>query len=170
MAKSYTHINNDILDGLAKLRISGATFNVLLAIIRYTLSFHRNQHELSNGFLEKATGLSHSSVIRAMQELEERGIIKVVTENCGSHPKMIRIYSTRIATVSNPDPPSVNSDTISSVNSDTKHGISSDTQEIKEEIKENKEKERKPSVFSSIEEANRWYAEHPEELEDDDEE
>ena len=168
MAKSYTHLNNDILDGLAKLRVSGATLNVLLAIIRYTLSFHRNQHELSNGFLAKATGLSESSVIRAMQDLEDRGIIKIVSTSCGSHPKMVRILTSRIATLSKLEGGTVNPDSENHVSSDSENPVNPDTQEIKKENKkENKEKERKPSVFSSIEEANRWYDEHPEELEDD---
>lgn len=167
MAKSYTHINNDILDGLAKLRVSGATLNVLLAIIRYTLSFHRNQHELSNGFLANATGLSERSVIRAMQDLEDREIIKIVSTKCGSHPKMVRIYTDRIVTLSKPQGGTVNPDSKNSDRSDRENTVNPVTQENKEEIKENKEKERKPSVFSSIEEANRWYDEHPEELEDD---
>ena len=167
MAKSYTHINNDILDGLARLRVSGATLNVLLAIIRYTLSFHRNQHELSNGFLANATGLSESSVIRAMQDLEDRGIIKIVSTSCGSHPKMVRILTSRIATLSKPEGGAVNPDSEKDVSSDRENTVNPDTQENKKEIKENKEKEIKPSVFSSIEEANRWYDEHPEELEDD---
>ena len=167
MAKSYTHINNDILDGLIKLKVSGSTLKVLLAIIRYTVSFHRNQHELSNGFLMKATGLSEMSVIRAIQELERLEIIKIVSEACGSHPRTVRILTNRIVTLTTLGEGANKNDSKSTNKNDSENTNSFEGEEIKKENKENKEKERKPSVFSSIEEANRWYDEHPEELEDD---
>lgn len=165
MANGYTKINNDILDGMTRLRISGATFNVLLAIIRYTVSFHRKQHELSNSFLMNATGLNERSVIRAIQELEGLGIIKIVRENCGSHPRTVQILTDKIVSLTK-----TQGGTDKNVSNSTDKNVSDNTDKIvsqeKKETKEIKEKERKPS-FSSIEEANRWYEEHPEELEDD---
>lgn len=167
MAKNYTHIPNDILAGLARLRISGTTFNVLFAIIRYTISFHRNQHELSNGFLMNATGLNERAVIRAIQELQDLKIIKIVSKNNGSHPRTIRILTDKIVTLTK-----TQGGTDKNVSINTDKNVSENTdkivsQEIKEEIKNQiKEKERKPS-FSSLEEMSRYYAEHPEEGGDD---
>lgn len=146
MAKSYTHIDNNILEGLSRLRLSGSTFNVLMAIIRYTLSFHRNQHELSNGFLMNATGLNERSVIRAIRELEQRGIIKIISENRGSHPKKIRVYTDKIVTLTNPQggtDKNVSDSTDKTVSENTDKNVS---QENKKETKETKKKERNLSL------------------------
>ena len=146
MAKSYTHIDNSILEGLAQLRLSGTTFNVLMAIIRYTLSFHRNQHELSNGFLMNATGLNERSVIRAIHELEQLGIIKIVSGNSGCKPKTVRIYTDKIVTLTNPQG---GTDKNVSDNPDKSDSIIPDknvSQENKETKKETKKKERKLSL------------------------
>ena len=159
MAEGYTKIKNDVLKGLARLKVSGATFNVLFAIITNTLAFHKDQHQLSIGFLEKATGLSRMSVVRAIQELCDLEIIKITGEKSGSRPRTIRIYSTKIGMIPNP--------VQGSTNSDTKNSTNSDTQEIKEKEILNK-REKKKTSFSSIEEMNKYYDEHPEEVDDDD--
>ena len=168
MAKGYTHIDNDILRGLARLRISGATFNVLIAIINNTLSFHRRQHELSNGFLVKATGLNESSVIRAIRELEALGIIEIARENIGSHPRTVKILTGNIAMVAKMEGGGGSSASNSTCSSASILTGNSANQEIKEETKENKEKEKEFFSFSSLEEAKRYYEEHPEELDDGD--
>ena len=125
MAKGYVKLNNDFISGLAKLKLtSPSSYMVLFAIIRSTLCFHRNQHELSNGFLENATGLSERSIIRAMKELESKGIIKIVSESCGSHPRKVRILTDKVVTLTassnltdNPD--SENTDNPDSINTDS---------------------------------------------------
>lgn len=162
MAKPYTKITNELLDNLAKLHVSGSTMNVLIAIIRNTISYHRNQHEISNGFLEKATGLKKSSVTRAIKELERREIIKIVQESRGSHPRVIRILVSNIGTVSKTDPHVLISDTNNVLISDTINVSNFDTQEIKE-TKEIKEKKRKLSPLASqmmtLDELKKWNAE-----------
>jgi len=167
MAKGYTKINNDVLQGLAKLKISGATFNVLHAIINNTLSFHRNQHQLSNGYLAKATGLNESTVIRSIQELERLKIIKIVSESCGSRPRTIRILTGNIATLAKTEGGTGNSASENTGNPASENTGSSATQEIKEEIKDINKREKKKISFSSLEEMSRYYAEHPEEGGDD---
>ena len=176
MAKNYTKINNELITGLAKSKFKRAsTYMVLLAIIRNTLSYHRNQHEMSNGFLAKATGLSERSVIRAIQELEQLKIIKITSESCGSHPRTIRIYTDRVVTMTD-----VQGGTDSPVSENTDNPVSNNTdspvtQEIKE-TKDIKEREKKEITFSSddsddcfasLEEANAYFEAHPELWEDE---
>lgn len=167
MAKGYVKLNNELISGLARLKLtSPSSYMVLFAIIRNTLCYHKNQYELSNGFLEKATGLSERSVIRAIQELESRGIIKTVSKNCGSHPRILRILTDRVVTLTASSNLTDNSDSENTDNSDSINTDSPVTQEI---IGNNsiKEREKKEISFSSLEEAKRYYAEHPEEVEDD---
>ena len=172
MAKGYTHIDNDILRGLARLRISGATFNVLMAIISNTLSFHRRQHELSNSFLMNATGLRERTVIRAIQELSDKGIITIVYENIGSHPRTVKLLTDKIVTLTKM---SVGTDKNVSNSTDKNVSILTDnpvSQEIKEENKEIKEEERDFSFSSerrlTLEElaAKSWAEEDDEEGDD----
>jgi len=168
MAKGYVKLNNEFISGLARLKLtSPSSYMVLFAIIRNTLCYHKNQYELSNGFLEKATGLSERSVIRAIQELESRGIIKTVSKSCGSHPRILRILTDRVVTLTASANLTDNSDSENTDNSDSNNTDSPVTQEI---IGNNsiKEREKKEISFSSLEEAKRYYEEHPEELDDGD--
>jgi phage replication O-like protein O len=142
MAKGYTRIDNDLIEGLAKLKVSGATLNVLLAIIRNTLSYHKIQHELSNSFLMKATNSNESTVIRAIQELEKRKIIEVVKGSNGSHPKQIRILTGNIATLAKTEGGTGNSASESTGKNDSENTGNSAREETKELNKELKERER----------------------------
>jgi len=143
MAKGYTDIKNDLFSGMARLKLTGAGFMVLNAIIRNTLCFHRDQHELSNSFLQSATGLSERSVIRAVYELENHKIIKIVSKSCGSYPRKIRILTDRIVTLTETVS---KGDRNSSENTDRNDSENTDnpvTQERKEESKEKRKEEKK---------------------------
>lgn len=143
MAKGYTDIKNDLFSGMARLKLTGAAFMVLNAIIRNTLCFHRDQHELSNSYLQFATGLSERSVIRAVYELEKLGIIKIVSKSCGSNPRKIRILTDRIVTLTETV---ILTDKNNSDNTDRNDSENTDnpvTQERKEKRKEESKKEKK---------------------------
>lgn len=147
MAKGYVKINNDIISGLARLKLtSPSSYMVLFAIIRSTLCYRKNQHEMSNGFLMKATGLSERSVIRAMQELEAKGIIKIVSESCGSHPRIVRILTDKVVTLTASASLTDNPDSENTDNPDSTNTVNPDTQEI---IINNKYKEKKKKEFLS---------------------
>jgi len=169
MAKGYVKLNNELISGLARLKLSSpSSYMVLFAIIRNTLCYHKNQYELSNGFLEKATGLSERSVIRAIQELEGKGIIKIVSKSCGSHPRILRILTDRVVTLT----ASANlTDNLDSENTDNLDSINTDSPDTQEIIANNsiKEREKKEISFSerrlTIEElaAKSWAEEYDEE-------
>lgn len=168
MAKGYVKLNNELISGLARLKLtSPSSYMVLFAIIRNTLCYHRNQHELSNGFLENATGLSERSVIRAISELEQKGIIKIVSKNSGSHPRLVRILTDRVVTLTASANLTDNLDSENTDSLDSNNTDSPDNQEIIGNKRINK-REKKENSFSSLEEAKRYYEEHPEELDDDD--
>ena len=143
MAKGYVKLNNDFISGLARLKLtSPSSYMVLFAIIRSTLCFRRNQYEMSNGFLENATGLSERSIIRAIKELEGNGIIQIVSENCGSHPRKIRILTDRVVTLTASSPLT---DNLDSKNTDNLDSINTDSPDTQKRIRNNniKEKEKK---------------------------
>ena len=167
MAKGYVKLNNEIISGLARLKLtSPSSYMVLFAIIRNTLCYHRNQHDLSNDFLANATGLNRRSVIRGLKELQAKGIIKIVSKGSGSHPKLVRILSDNLVTVTDTVIGSDNPVTKEGDNPDTTNSDNPVTQEIIGNKRINK-REKKENSFSSLEEAKKYYTEHPEEVEDD---
>lgn len=150
MAKGYVKLNNELISGLARLKLtSPSSYMVLFAIIRNTLCYHKNQHDLSNDFLANATGLNRRSVIRGLKELEANNIIKIVSESCGSHPKIIRILSDNLVTVTDTVIHSDNPVTEKGDNPDTLYSDNPVTQEI---IGNNSIKEREKKEISSFSE------------------
>lgn len=75
----YTKFPNELLDWLlAKSpELTKREIVVLLAIIRNTIGWHREECRLSCRFLEKATGLDHSNANKTIKSLEDKGLIKV---------------------------------------------------------------------------------------------
>lgn len=167
MAEGYTKIKNKLFDGLARLRISGSAFKVLMVIIRNTVCYGRDRHRISNGFLQKATGLCERNVIRAIQELCSMGIIKITEQKSGSRPKTIRIYTDKIVMMTKAQEGTDKNDSIHTDKNDSIYTDNSVSQEIKEKKDINK-REKKNFTFSTLEEARKYYEDHPEELEDDD--
>lgn len=141
MGDGYTKIRNGLISELAKLKLSSpSSYMVLFAVIRNTICFHRSQHEISNTFLMNATGLSKRSVIRAIQELSDAGIIQIIEDSSGHRPRLIRFRGD-------------NPDTSRGDRCDTSRGDNPDTQE-KKEIKEKIKKEnikRKVNSFTKME-------------------
>ena len=159
MAEPYTKIQNRIWDGLGRLKVSGNAHMVLSIIIRNTLCFHRNQHEISNNFLQNATGLNERCIRRAMQELESKGIIKIASPNCGSHPKTVRILTDNLCTYQNCPGHADKSGRDNPDKSGRDNPDKSGREEIKEEIKDKKEREKKNSSFSETEDDDAAYYE-----------
>ena len=160
MAKGYTRISNDLISGLAMSDLTSTEFRVLLAIIRNTICFHRNQHEISNGFLANATGMCERSIIRGIQGLAKKKIIKIVSKSNGTHPRIIRLSTDNLVTLT-----SCQGGTDKPVSDSTDNPVSSSTDkpvtQEKKEINNIKEQERK-EISSFSEDDGEWL--DPEEI------
>jgi DNA-binding MarR family transcriptional regulator len=73
-APTYTQIPNDFFDMVGDL--DKAPMKVLLILFRETFGYHRDDAELSLRDLKAKTKLSQSSILRACEWLEDRGLIE----------------------------------------------------------------------------------------------
>jgi len=86
----FTRIANEILEQLAKIRLNGTQHAIVLVIWRYTYGFNRTSHELSLGFLEKATGINRKQIGRELTKLVERDIITIEQEAKFNQPQVLK--------------------------------------------------------------------------------
>ncbi|MDV3349958.1 replication protein [Leptothoe sp. LEGE 181152] len=103
---NYTQVPNLILDNMQDL--SKGEFKVVMAICRYTLGFHRKDHELSLHFIQSATGLSESTVTRSVQSLLQRNWINktpcVNSQKQNSFKYQIKFEGLKLSTPKTGDP------------------------------------------------------------------
>ena len=71
----YTIIANEILEAMARTKLSPTQYRLLFTIWRYTYGFQRKEANLSLTFLASATGCDKRSIQREMKELDRRNII-----------------------------------------------------------------------------------------------
>ncbi len=89
LENGYTRIANEILDHIAKTKLNGSQFRIVMAVFRYTYGFNRKEHEMSIGFIAKATGMNKRQVQRELSTLIDARIIKVVKESTHSSPAVL---------------------------------------------------------------------------------
>lgn len=75
LENGYTKIANEILEEIAKIKLSPTQYRILFIIWRYTYGFNRKWHEMSLSFLSKATGCDSRQIQRELKRLEERRVI-----------------------------------------------------------------------------------------------
>ena len=71
----YTKIADEILEQMARIKLSPTQYRILFVIWRYTYGFNRKEHNLTLGFISKATGCEKRQIQRELKDLEERRII-----------------------------------------------------------------------------------------------
>jgi phage replication O-like protein O len=74
----YTRIANELLEALARFRLSGNEYQVILAIIRKTYGFGKKSDTISMGQISEMTGLKRQNVNRALKLLSSKLITGVI--------------------------------------------------------------------------------------------
>lgn len=82
----YTRIANEILEVIAKIKMSPTQYRLIYVIWRYTYGFNRREHNMSLSFFEEATECDKRNIQRELKRLEERNIIK---QNIGGNKRMV---------------------------------------------------------------------------------
>lgn len=72
---NYTQAPNGFFDTVLKEIDSMSELKVTLAVIRHTMGFHRDEHELSLGYLVEYTGLHRETVIDGLKRAMKRGSV-----------------------------------------------------------------------------------------------
>jgi phage replication O-like protein O len=84
--KGYTRIADAILEKVARTKLNGTQFRILMIVWRSTYGWQKKEHELSLNYLSKATGINKRQIQRELNVLIELGIIiekKAPTFNTG---------------------------------------------------------------------------------------
>ena len=81
--ETYTAVPNEILETMAKAKLNGSQYALILIIWRYTFGFQRCQKELGAGFLAAATGLNVRTVKKELATLHKRQIILTISNGVG---------------------------------------------------------------------------------------
>lgn len=75
LENGYTKIANEILEEMAKVKLSPTQYRLLFVIWRFTYGFNRKEHKISLTFLSQATGCDLRQIQRELKRLEERKLI-----------------------------------------------------------------------------------------------
>jgi phage replication O-like protein O len=77
----YTRLANEILEIMAKVKLSPTQYRLLFVVWRFTYGFNRKSHNFSLGFLANATGCDKRSIQRDLTKLEEKKVILQEVKN-----------------------------------------------------------------------------------------
>ena len=72
---NFTQLANVLLEKVSSAKLNGCQHAIILQVWRYTYGFKRKEHELSAGFLAKATGYNQRQIQRDLIVLVDRNII-----------------------------------------------------------------------------------------------
>ncbi|QIB26072.1 replication protein [Caloranaerobacter azorensis] len=81
LENGFTRIANEILEALAKTKLNGTQFRIIMTIFRYTYGFHRKEHEMSETFIAEAVGITKRQVRRELKTLVDNKIIIITKES-----------------------------------------------------------------------------------------
>jgi phage replication O-like protein O len=87
LEKGYTRIANDILEHMAKVKLSPTQYRILFLVWRCTYGYRKKEHEMSLSFIGEATGIDKRNIQRELKSLEEKKIIHQEIKN-GSYRKL----------------------------------------------------------------------------------
>ena len=87
----YTRIANELLEAIYNTKFNGTQFKIILCIIRYTYGFKRKSHDLSIGFISKATGVSRRYVSAELSKLIENKVVSVLQPHTDTTSRVLAI-------------------------------------------------------------------------------
>lgn len=76
----YTPIAHEILENLVKLPLNGTQWRIITIVWRYTYGFSRKEHDISESFIAKATGINIRQVKREIKVLLDSNIFTTIKE------------------------------------------------------------------------------------------
>ncbi len=74
----HTDIANEIVEALARIRLSGEEMQCLWVIIRKTYGWHKKEDKISLSQFANMTGIKRQSVLRALNKLSSKKIITII--------------------------------------------------------------------------------------------
>jgi len=75
LENGYTKIADAILENIAKSKLNGTQFRILMIVWRSTYGWNKKSYALSESYLSEATGMHKQQIKRELKEMIERGIL-----------------------------------------------------------------------------------------------
>lgn len=89
LENGYSKIANEILEAMVRTPFNATQFRIILVIWRYTYGFNRKEHEISETFLVKATGISKRYVSSELNKLIDMRVMNLVKPSTYTKPKTL---------------------------------------------------------------------------------
>lgn len=86
----YTAIANEILEQIARYKLNGTQYAIVIVLLRYTYGFNRTEHDLSVDFIVNATGIAKRQVQRELKFLIDNHIVIVSKEATFNTPRILK--------------------------------------------------------------------------------
>lgn len=97
---NHTQLSNDFIDNHMR-HLNPAAISVFIVITRKTTGWHKDTDAISISQITDLTGLSHSGTLKAIKELESKGLISVIrskSEKGHNHTNLYTINYTQQVT------------------------------------------------------------------------
>ena len=75
LEKGYTRIADEILENMAKTKLNGTQYRILMIVWRSTYGWQKKEHDLSLNYLVKATEINKRQIQRELNVMIEKGIL-----------------------------------------------------------------------------------------------
>jgi len=137
LENGYVKIANEIVEALAKIRISGEEMQILWVIIRKTYGWNKKEDKISLNQFSELTGIKRPNIVRAIKKLIVKGVIKKDNSFVISY-SFNKDYDKWVAVIKkdtgiNNDNRGVSKKIIAGINNDNKGGINNDTHNRKKD-------------------------------------
>ena len=135
----YTRIADTILEKIAKTKLNGTQFRILMVVWRSTYGWQKKEHELSENYLSKATDIHKQQIKRELKTLIKLGIVTVKKEPTFNTGRVLAFNKNYINStqVSKKIPPSeLGTPTGSGLDTSTGSGLDTQNKELNKQIKE----------------------------------
>jgi phage replication O-like protein O len=77
----YTRVANEILEKIAKTKLNGTQFRILMIVWRSTYGWNKKEYSLSLTYLANATEINKQQIKREVDSMIDRNILVVTTES-----------------------------------------------------------------------------------------
>jgi phage replication O-like protein O len=100
--EGHIDLANEIVEALAKTRLSGEEVQCLWVILRKTYGWHKKEDRISLSQFSKMTGIKRQNVFRALKKLSSKKIIAIINNDDSTQVnsyKMIKDFDTWIPVI-----------------------------------------------------------------------
>ena len=138
LENGYTRIADEIFENMAKTKLNGTQFRILMIVWRSTYGWQKKEHELSLNYLVKATDINKRQIQRELSTMIDLGIIIEKEAPSFNKPRVIAFNknykpSTQVAKKTTGD--LLDTSTVVGLDTSTGDGLDNQNKELNKQYK-----------------------------------